>query len=138
MLVWLCSASKPSSSFFHLKDSEAKGGFRKHVNYPRSSVGPLWAGHHKERSALGEPIRHPSTAILPWTDVLPTVRHRGARRLPGTASPLPCRPWGMSLVSHSWGCQLHSKAVYSSRIVLSGNAQLTALLLLACGVCPLP
>lgn len=41
MLVWLCSASKPFSSFFHLKDSEAKEGFRKYVNYPRSSVGPL-------------------------------------------------------------------------------------------------
>lgn len=91
MLVWLCSASKPSSSFFHLKDSEAKGGFRKHVNYPCSSVGPLWAGHHKERSALGEPIRHPSTAILPWTDVLPTVRHRGTEvRGDCQALPLPC------------------------------------------------
>lgn len=106
MPVWLCSASEPFSSVFQLEDSVAKGDFRKHVKYPPSWVGPqkasftypdfgiwrgteVWAGHRKEPWALGEPTRHPVTAVPPILGPMccrcpqgGTEEGRGCRALP--------------------------------------------------------
>ena len=68
----------------------------------------------------------------------PPRRHGGGQRLPGPASPLPHGPRGTGWVSRDGWCQLHTKAAYSRCIVLSGNTQLTALLPLPYGFCPLP